>query len=847
MTMLLTRSNYRYLLRHPWQLALAILGIALGVAVVVAVDLANDSARRSFALSTEQLTGHATHQIIGTGRGVPDSFYVQLRLQQGIRNVAPVVTGYVAPVDNPALVLQVIGGDLFNDFAQQTPFNNNTETTLDLTRLLLETNTVISTEATAQRLGISPETTFAVLAGPDHSQLTLIGTLNDDNALWDNVLLTDIATAQHLLQHTGYLSHIDLALTTAAEIEAVRAQLPPQLQLVTAEQRNNGIQELTDSFYLNLTAMSLLALLVGLFLIYNSLNFAVVQRRRLLAQLRLLGVTQAEIFRLILLEAALLGVIGTAFGIIGGIWIGHFLVELVTRTITDLYYVLTVKTVVIDVGSLLKGVALGCIGPVLVAYIPAREAAMTPPQVALSRAALEQRHRRHWPFIWAILACGLAGAGLLLLPMGFTHSSAVFNLATAFTALFLWMLACALLTPLAVRGLIALVLGLGGQRWPLITRMALRDIPRHQSRTGVAIAALMIAIAATISIAMMVGSFRATVSVWLNDLLNADSYLAPVSLQTGDQSAVLTPAVLTALQQHPSVAAISTYRSLAVSVQQAPVQLIVAQLAARSQAGYRFLQAEAEVWSQFAAGSVLISEPLAYRQGYQVGDRLRLLTEAGERDFPIAGIYYDYGAQGGRILMAQAVYQRYWQDDRVRSAAIFFQPGADIATASAALQADLGHLQPVRVTNRADIRALSLAIFDRTFAITRVLYWLILGVAGIGLLSALLAVQLEQQRPFAILRALGLTTWETASLSIQRTAFMGGFAGLLAVPTGLLMGLVLIMVINRRAFGWTMQITVDVANLAQTVLLAVIVAMIAGAYPAWLLLRTLPAERLREE
>jgi putative ABC transport system permease protein len=197
--------------------------------------------------------------------------------------------------------------------------------------------------------------------------------------------------------------------------------------------------------------------------------------------------------------------------------------------------------------------------------------------------------------------------------------------------------------------------------------------------------------------------------------------------------------------------------------------------------------------------------------------------------------------------MAQAVYQQYWQDDRVRSAAIFFQPDTDISSASAALQADLGHWQPLRVTNRADIRALSLDIFDRTFAITRVLYWLILGVAGIGLLSALLALQLEQQRPFAILRAVGFTAWETASLSIQRTAIMGGLAGLLAIPTGLLMGLILIEVINRRAFGWTMQITLDVANLAQTVLLAVLVAIIAGAYPAWLLLRALPAERLREE
>ena len=835
MTPLLWRALWRHPLRHPWQLGLAILGIALGVAVVVAVDLANVSARRSFDLAMNRVTGQATHRIVGDAQGLPEALYVQLRLERGLRQSAPVVTGYLPRADQSEQLLQILGIDPF----AEAPFRDFTATgsgsAVDLRALLLNPNAAL----------LPAELGETVTLRRGEQRLTLHRAGNLEGPALAGLIITDLSTAQALLGKTGRLSHIDLILAedSASERQAVelRNGLPPGVRLERPAERNQATADLSAAFSLNLTAMSLLALVVGIFLIYNAISFSVVQRRALLGLLRALGVSRRELFIGILGEALLLGLAGTLLGGLLGLWLGSGLVHLVTRTINDLYYVLSVREFFLDPGSLAKGAALGVLATLAAAWLPAREAADAPPGAVLSRAHLETRWRAALPRLLLAGLGLLAGGGLVLVV---SHS-----LTAGFAGLFLLIIGCAALTPPVVAGLVQLNQPLAG-RLGLLARMANRDVARHLSRTGIAVAALMAALATTVGVGVMVDSFRGGVAIWINDLLNADLYIAPPALADGsDRVELLDPTALTAIRNTPEIAAVSTYRGSRIDLEGRPITLIAVNLAPQSQAGYRLLDGEpATLWPAFQTGeAVLISEPLAYRRRLQTGDRLELPTPSGPKSYAIAGIFLDYGSEHGRILLHRSGYERDWHDAGIGSAAVFIAIGQNLANVREQLQERLGPIQPLVIRANRDIQQFTLDIFDRTFVITQVLRLLAILVAVVGILSALLALQLERAREFAVLRATGMTTMEVGGLASLQTGLMGAAAGLLAIPTGLLLAAVLIFVINRRAFGWSLPFEINPLLLLETLGLAISTALLAGLYPIWRMARARPADALRME
>ena len=835
MTPLFWRALLRHPLRHPWQLGLTILGIALGVAVVLAVDLANTSSRRGFELAMNRITGHATHRILGGPQGVAETVYTHLRVAHGIRPAAPVVTGYLPRADHPGQVLQILGIDPFAEAPFRDLAADLTGGDFDLRALLLNPNAALLPEALGSEVTLKH----------DGQRLTLrrAGTLR--GVAFEGLIVTDIATAQTLLGRDGRLDHIDLILPEGSTGEhlatELRAWLPPDLRLERPTERNQATADLSAAFSLNLTAMSLLALVVGMFLIYNAMTFSVVQRRALLGLLRALGVSRRELFAGVLGEALLLGLAGTLLGGVLGVWLGSGLVHLVTRSINDLYFTLSVRELVIEPWSLIKGAAFGLLATLAAAWLPAREAADAPPGAVLSRAHLETRWRAALPRLLLVGLGLMAGGGLVLIV---SHS-----LTAGFAGLFLLILGCALLTPPAMVGLVRLSRPLT-TRLGLLARMANRDVARHLSRTGIAVAALMVAFSTTVGVGVMVDSFRGGVAIWIDDLLNADLYVASPAVEDGgDRSDVLTSAALAVLRDTPGVAAISTYRALKIELERRPVTLLTVELAPASQTGYHLIAGDADTaWRLFQTGeAVLISEPLAYRRQISAGDRITLSTGQGPHSFAIAGVFLDYGSEHGRILLHRSGYERYWHDPAVGSAAVFAAANTDLTTLRTRLRERLGPIQPLLIRSNRDIQGITMDIFDRTFTITNVLRLLAILVAVVGVLSALLALQLERAREFAVLRATGMTAGEIGGLVSLQTGFMGATAGLLALPTGLLLAAVLIFVINRRAFGWSLPFQVNPLLLLETLALAIGAALLAGLYPIWRMARARPADALRSE
>jgi putative ABC transport system permease protein len=545
------------------------------------------------------------------------------------------------------------------------------------------------------------------------------------------------------------------------------------------------------------------------------------------------------VLTLVLGEAAALGLAGAACGVALGLAIGRGLVGLVSQTINDLYFVVAVKRVSAPPGVVLEALAAGLATALAAALLPALEAAASAPQLALARSALEGRAAR------SALRLGVLSL-LLALAAVLTVGLSSRSLLAGFVGLFLLLLSVAALSPAALRALAAAAARASAGVSPVL-RLACADIAASLSRTGVAIAALGMALAAMIGVAIMVESFRESLREWLVQTMRADVYVSAPGATEGLERR-LEPQVIGALLAVPAVRDHSEGRRVSVSSATGPVDMNAVHLAPASYAGFRFTAGDPRsAWPEFARGAVLISEPLAWRLSLAPGGALTLTTADGPHSFRVAGVYREYGNDRGEVLIDLGHYRRWWRDDGIAGLGLYLAPGADVSRTIAELRGAAHGRQALLIRSNADIRALSMRIFERTFVITRVLYWLAAGVAAVGLLSALLAWQLERARELALLRTLGLTPAGTAALVIAQTVFMGVAALLAAIPAGLLTALTLTEVINRRAFGWQIGLHLSAPQFTNALWLALAAALAAGVYPAWRSARTALAGGLREE
>ena len=851
MSRLLWRSSLRYLQQHAWQAGLALLGVALGVAVVVAIDVANESARRAFLLATQSIVGRATHQIVGGPNGVSEEVYRRLRLTGKVRALAPVVESDVAATDYPGRIFHLLGVDAFAEVPFR-PYLSSAGTTPDndFLAFLTQPATGLIAARTARQLGLDIGDRLSVRVGTRHQAVTLVGLLDPPESrvasAVEHLLITDIATAQEILGLVGQLSRIDVLApegkTGQKLLATIRQLLPAGVEILSSRGRSQAIEQMTRAFQLNLTALSLLALIVGAFLIYNTMTFSVVQRRSLLGLLRTQGVTRCEICLLVLGEAVCVGGVGTVAGIGLGILLSHGLVQLVTRTITDLYFVLTVRELALTPVVLGKGLLLGIGASLLAALRPAWEATATPPRVTLQRSSLETRARQTAPRTMLLgllaLAAGLGGLWL-----------SGTNLWLSFGSLFGVLLGCVLMTPLATVGCIRLLQPLLSAWGGTLGRLCGRSVVATLSRTAVAIAALMVAVSVTVGVGIMVQSFRQTVVRWLESSLHADVYIAPPSLIARRSDSTLDPALVKRLASAPGIARVNTYRGLQVESHLGLTQLVALDLAERSYTAFTFILGDPHaVWPAFQnEAAVIISEPYAYRHQLSLNDALQLRTDRGEHVFRVVGIFTDYGSDQGIVMMSRHTYDRWWQDALVSSLGVYAEPNTDVDRLVASLRGLAGAEHEVLIRSNRTLRDASLEIFDRTFTITTVLHLLTTVVAFIGVLSALMALQLERARELGVLRATGYTPGQVWGLMTSQTGLMGLIAGLLAVPVGVGLALILVLVINRRSFGWTLQIEIAPEILVQAIGMAVVAALLAGLYPALRMARTSPALALREE
>ena len=858
---LFSRLAWRRLREEPLRLALTVSGVALGVAVYLAIHLANDSAVRAFRNSLDAIAGKSHLQVGAGDAGLPEDLFPAIRDAPGIKHATPIIqqsawirkfrpgTGrWKRGGAGQGRAVLVFGVDLLADTYFRSSGTEGNPSLLEVLSRIADPEGVFLTRTLAADLGVKEGDAVEIDAAR-RLRFWVRGIMKPTGlggAMEGRIAVMDIGVAQEAFARLGKLDRIDLILDAPARIDevqrAIQSKLPPGALVERPARRGKDVERMLSSFRLNLTVLSLIALLVGCFLIFNAMSASVVRRRAEIGVFRSLGMTARQAAGLIAAEAALIGLAGSAAGVLLGLFLARGALSAVTRTIRNLYTFLQVSDVEADPAMLAVVLLSGTGVSVLAGLGPALTASrISPARISREREAV---HGFSPSFLRGTLAAGaLAGvAAFFLSRLPAWNRVPVFGYMAALLA----VAAMALFCPAAIGAGTALLKRLLGGN--LTGWLAAHGLGRHPGRNAVTVASLAAAMAMLVSLVILVESFRETVAVWAEQSLRADLYAAPASRFIKGSSASFSADTLKKVSRMPGIAAVDGYRILRLRWRGERAEFGGADFeVAGKRSRLPFIEgAAAEVMAGAKArGEAVVTETFSLRFGVKKGDVLRLPTPGGAVSIRIAGIYYDYSAEGGRLLVDRALFRRIWKDDRLSSMAIYLKKGTDRVAAWRRIEGVLDG--GMTLISNWGLRRRVMDVFDQTFAITYALEAIAVLVAVLGIAMGLSSNILERRREVGALRALGLTRRGMAAAVMGEAGLLGLLSAALASGAGAGLGAILVFVINKQSFGWTIRFGIPFGTLAVYLFVAVFAAFAAGWLPARAAARIPISEAVREE
>lgn len=869
----------RQLRAEKLRTAITIVGVAAGIAVVLAIRLTNASAVRGFEAALDLTSGRAGLEIIGSGFGIDERVLPDIDWLREYGSTSPVIDGDVLVLTNAegaesprpkadraqkTELLRVMGIDILRDFpvrdyevgdaGTQTP---PPQTATDILALLTDPSAAVITRAFADRHGLKVGDPLHVIISDRPKTLHVRALLEAEGParlLDGNFLLMDIAAAQWAFERLGRVDRIDLKLHDDVDIgeaeRAIAGRLPKGLVVQRPARRGQQVEQMLAAFHLNLTALSSIALLVGLFLVYNAISVSVLARRQEIGTLRALGVTRRQVQALFLGEAALFGVLGVALGIPFARLLADVTVALTSRTVNTLYVSAPAAPPSLGWSDLLLAFAIGVPLSLLAAWLPAREAASVPPTAVLRGAdrvqARSSRQLRTRAIAVVLLALAAAFSQMPIIA-GLPLAGYLSSLTLVFGA--------ALLVPMALQA----ASRHGRTLWYRLFRvggwLAHASLGGAIGRVAISVAALTVSLAMMVAITVMVGSFRQTVIDWVGQSLKADLFVGPASRRAGARQPTISSSVEQVVRAHPEVLAVDAFRSVTVPYENSLIYMGAGDFSLQQRyGGLRFKNLPGRAGSPSrppatAAGSpsrpmaepleyarstdaVLVSEPFANRYKKKVGDRVVLPTPAGPTPFEVVGIYFDYSSDRGVVMMDNATLTRHFGEQRPTGLTVYLRDGRRTAAVRDQLLDRLEGASGIFIFTNRSLREEVLRIFDSTFAVTYALQVIAIIVALLGIVGTLMTLVIERKRELGILRAVGATRGQVRAMVVAEAAMLGTISQIAGVGLGLLLALILVYVVNLQSFGWTIHLSIPWRSLAQMSVLVIITTLLAGLYPA---------------
>lgn len=840
MLALLRTFSWQELRHHPWRSAAAVAAVMLGVALALSVHLINASALSEFAGAVSAVNGQPDLSLRARQGGLDDVLVERVAREPDVAAVSPVLEQSTAAfgTDGRRVAVRLVGVDALAVAAVSPalmPLPAQADDPAGPHRFDLFAPDAVYLNATARQAlagAAALPATVRVQHGLGVADLRVAGTVNAPGA---PMLVMDIAAAQQLADRVGTVSRIDLRLRPGADEAALlRAlALPAQVLAQRPGQDGERADQLSRAYRVNLTVLALVALFTGGFLVFSVLSLSVARRQQQLALLGVLGLSAPERLRLVLAESALLGLIGSALGVALGTALAALALRLLGGDLGGGYFAgVSPRLHGSTAAALLYG-ALGVLAALAGGWWPARAAASMAPALALKGLGrVDGQRPRHHRVALGLMA--LAGA------LAWAPPVAGIPLA-AYVSVGLLLVGGIAALPLAVGPLLDRVAPRVAGR--VLALLAVERSRRLRDTAAVATSGVVASLALSVALTVMVASFRDSVTQWLDGVLPAPLYVRSGGNGLGDGQ-TLPPDFVAAVRQVPGIARVDPLRAVAVVLDPArPAVTLLARPLARDDTGAQgqrlpLVRTAPPPPPGTAAVPVYVSEAMVDLYGTRPGHWLDALASAfgplpaGTR-FYVAGVWRDYARQHGSIVMALADYVRLSGDTRINDLALHLAPGATedrVREAVRALARPAGAEHLIEFASAGEIRAVSLRIFDRSFAVT---YWLQAVAIGIGLFgvaASFSAQVLARRKEFGLLAHLGLTRRQILGVvALEGLAWtaLGALAGLVL---GLAVSVVLVHVVNPQSFHWTMELVLPWLRLLA--LCAAVVA--AGTLTAWL-------------
>ena len=858
---LLRLLAWRRLKEEPFRLLLTLLGVALGVAVFIAIKLANTTATQAFQNSLAAISGKTHLEVSGGGLGVDEDLFLRLTAMAEVKRAAPVILQHVwvrrvdgsgarwrrgAPSQGRAAL--VLGLDLLGDNDFRGYKLEEKHAREEILSRIADPQGLFIARGVADALGVGAGD-FVELEAVRRMRFRIRGVLRPEGmakSMDGRLIIMDIGVAQEVFERFGRLDRIDLILEDEDAIALVRKKiqgsLPSGAVVARPARRGGDVEKMLASFQLNLTVLSVIALLVGCFLIYNTMSASVLRRKREIATLRSLGMTSKAIIFLYGTEALCIGVAGSCLGVAMGVFMAQGALSFISQTIRNLYAFLEVRHVLLSPEALLTGFGVG-VGVSLVSGIfPAIAASRQSPRqgVVEGRGKLEVRP--------AAIAALVASALLIAFIAYWLNLQAL----ARETPLLGYLSAAAVILATALLSLPVVLLGsfvvrriLGGSvnGW-----LAAHGLGRHPYRNGVTLSSLAIAVAMLVSLIIMIESFRATVEVWTHQTLKADFYAAPASRFIKGSQASISEDALGLIRSVRGVAAVDGFRAMRLPWRGRRITLAAGDFRIVAERGrLLFLDGDSQETLTRARvrGEAIITETFANLYGVKKGDLLRLPAPVGEVPVRVAGVYYDYTTDGGFVVVDREFLKKHWGDERLSSLAIYLEKNARPEDVRKSLENVLDSTM-VLISN-AGLKKRVLSIFDQTFAITYALEFIAVVVALLGVATGLSSNILERVHEIGALRAMGLTRKGIVCSIMGEAAILGVLSVLVGLAAGVSLAAILIFVVNKLSFGWTIQYIFAWKGMAVYLLVVVAASLAASWLPARAAARIPIREALSEE
>ena len=819
--------------------------MALGVAVIVAIALVNRALTTSFQSTIEQIAGKAVLQVSNSESGMDERVLALVRDTDGVLDVAAAVDGFLPVSGERGERLYIYGVDLLTDSAirdhQFVGEGFGFDQALDF---IAQADSIAVTESFVRRRGLGAGSTIILNTSRGKQSYVIRALLKEEGTarvFGGNFALMDMPVAQLAFGKQGKLDIVDLTVEAGSKVETVQARLRQRLagaaEVERPKKRGEQIESLLTSFRVGLFFVSLIALFVGFFLIYNTVAVSIVQRKREIGTLRCLGMRRSELLRLIVAEALILALVGALIGCLLGWALAQGALVAVGQTVRNLFSSiglsgsgLSARELIIALGSAI-GVAL------LAALHPALE--------ALAISPLENARQAVWRPVFAAKKSWATRLGVLcllvaplLIVVAPRLAGAVRQFSVGVIGMLIFLLGLAFFAPLIVRyaaqWLWRWTLPLPGVSW-VETRLASDSLRRNPLRSGITVATMIISLAAIFTIAAFVNSVRGSLLAWVDQMVTADIIISSGARTAGPRNVSLHEEPAAGLRALPGVKIVDLYRLVRANYQGRPI--VVESFSAVESARVRTLPMAqgdgARALREMAEGKgAVVSESFQTRFGAHVGDRFELVTPSGPVSFTVLGIYIDYSSDIGSVLIDRALYKKYWRDELVDAFDLWLEPGVDMAALVQQIKAGYGDKYQLFISTHRELKDAVLRIMEQSFVVNYAVEIVALVVAIFSVINTLLASILDRGREIGVLRAIGATQSQVRRIIVMEAGWMGLLGGLLGLFAGSVMAYHHVVFNTKLLTGWTFQFFYPYDVAALVVSATVVLCLLAGYGPA---------------